>query len=78
MESTANNNIREDGVTQVLGKDKPGRVRGLGRGITATKLAFLQARDAHVQKLEATQARLLSELEDLKLVVRDLAGKKVI
>ncbi|CAA7042281.1 unnamed protein product [Microthlaspi erraticum] len=76
MESTANDNIKEDVVSQVLGTDKPGRIRGLGRGITATKLAFLQARDAHVQKLEASQAQLISELEDLKNVVRDLAGKK--
>ncbi|CAA7027682.1 unnamed protein product [Microthlaspi erraticum] len=76
MESTANDNIREDVVSQVLGKDKPGRVRGLGRGITATKLAFLHVRDAHVQKLEASQAQLISELQDLKNVVHDLAGRK--
>jgi len=64
-------------VSQVLGKDKPGRVRGLGRGITATKLAFLEARDTHVQKLEETLAELLSHILDLKNVVTDLAGKKV-
>lgn len=28
--------VKEDVVTQVLGKDKPGRVRGLGRGATLT------------------------------------------
>jgi len=64
-------------VSQVLGKDKPRRVRGLGRGITATKLAFLQARDTHVQKLEETQAELLSHILDLKNVVTDLARKEV-
>ena len=31
-----------------MGRDKPGRVRGFGRGITATKLAFLQSRDAKI------------------------------
>ncbi|KAL0656882.1 hypothetical protein Bca4012_077466 [Brassica carinata] len=60
----------------VLGKDKDGRVRGMGRGITATKLAFIQARDAHVQKLEAKQAALVTEVEDLKHLVRDLAKGK--
>lgn len=77
QDSTANDNIREDAVSQVLGKDRHGRVRGMGRGITATKLAFLQARDTHVQKLEATQAELLSQVADLKNTVNDLAGKKV-
>jgi len=28
--------VRDDAVSQVLGKDKAGRVRGMGRGITAT------------------------------------------
>lgn len=72
MDSTsAAENIREDAVSKILGKDKPGRVRGFGRGITATKLAFLQARDAKM-------AEMKSEIEELKGLVRDLAGKKVI
>lgn len=77
MESSSSYNIGEDVVSQVLGKDKPGRVRGMGRGVTATKLAFLHARDSHVQKLEATQAELINKVEDLQNVVKDLAGKKV-
>ncbi|CAA7013156.1 unnamed protein product [Microthlaspi erraticum] len=72
MDSTsAVDNIREDAVSKILGKDKPGRVRGFGRGITATKLAFLQSRDAEM-------AEMKSEIEELKGIVRDLAGKKVI
>ncbi|KAF8107325.1 hypothetical protein N665_0123s0016 [Sinapis alba] len=66
--STADN-IREDAVSKVLGKDKHVRVRGFGRGITATKLAFLQFRDAKM-------AEMKSEIEELKGMVRDLAGKK--
>ena len=54
-----------------MGRDKPGRVRGFGRGITATKLAFLQLRDAKISEMK-------SEIEELKGMVRDLAGKKVI
>lgn len=72
MDSTsAADNIREDAVSQILGKDKPGRVRGFGRGITATKLAFMQARDAKM-------AEMKSEIDELKGMFRDLAGKKVI
>lgn len=56
MDSSLTCNIGEDAVTQVLRKDKPGRIRGLGRGITVMKLAFLHDRDADVQKLESMQA----------------------
>lgn len=71
MDSTsASENIREDAVSKVLGKDKPGRVRGFGRGITATKLAFLHSRDAKIADME-------SEIRELKGMVHDLAGKKV-
>ena len=60
MDSTsASENIREDAVSKILGKDKPGRVRGFGRGITATKLAFLQARDAKMAEMQ-------SEIQELK------------
>ncbi|CAA7017634.1 unnamed protein product [Microthlaspi erraticum] len=76
MDSTANDNRREDAVSQVLRKDKPGRVRGIGRGVTATKLAFIQSRDSHVQKLEATQAELLCKVTQLQNKVCDLAGKQ--
>lgn len=70
MDSTSTNNIREDAVSQILGKDRPGRLRGMGRGATITKLAFLQARDSHVKELEA-------KLEKLQTVVSDLAAKQV-
>lgn len=79
MGSTSNASVKEDAVSQILGKDKSGRVRGMGRGITASKLEVLMARDAHVQKIEARQAELVNEIQDLKQLVRDLAaGKRVI
>ena len=77
MGSSSADNIGEDAVTQVIGKDKPGRIRGMGRGVTATKLAFLHARDSHVQKLQDTQVELINKIEDLRNVVKDLAGQKV-
>ena len=78
MDSTSSLSIRDDAVSQVLGKDKSRRVRRMGRGITTSKLTFIEARDTHVQKLEATQAELLIKVEDLQNVVLDLAaGKRV-
>lgn len=77
MDSTSTDNVREDAVSQVLGKDRPGRIRGMGRGATVTKLAYLQARDSHVQKLEATQAELVSKVEYLQNVVSEITNKKV-
>lgn len=77
MDSTSTDNVREDAVSQVLGKDRPGRIRGMGRGATVTKLAYLQARDSHVQKLEATQAELVSKVEYLQNMVSEITSKKV-
>lgn len=77
IDTNSTDSIRDDAVSQVLGKEKPGRIRGMGRGVTVTKLAFLQARDAHVQQLESTQAELLSKLENLQHLVTDLAAIKV-
>jgi len=74
---SSSDNVGKDAVTQVLGKDKPGRITGMGRGVTATKLAFLHARDSYVQKLQDTQAELINKIEDLQNVVKDLAGQKV-
>ena len=70
MGSTTTTTIRGDAVSQVLRKDKPGRVRGLGRGVTATKLAFLQVSDSQVETLRM-------QIEALQQEVRNLAGKKV-
>jgi len=77
MDSSSFTDLKEDVVSQVLGKDKPGRLKGMGRGVTATKLAFMLARDSRVEKLEATQADFLTKLEDLQNVVNGLAAKKV-
>ena len=78
MDSSSSISIKDDAVSQVLGKDKSGRVRGMRRGITSSKLAFIEARDTHVEKLEATQAELLSKVEDLQNLVRNLAAEKTV
>ncbi|KAG7559446.1 Transposase-associated domain [Arabidopsis thaliana x Arabidopsis arenosa] len=51
MDSTLGDNIREDAVSKVLGKDNHGRVRGMCREIIDTKLAFIQARDSRLEEL---------------------------
>ena len=64
MGSTTTTTIRGDAVSQVLGKDKPGRVRGLGRGVTATKLAFLQVSDSQVETLRMQIEALQQEVRN--------------
>ena len=66
MRSTCSNNFRDDVVSQVLGKDKNRRVRGMGGGVIASKLAFVQARNTHVQKLEETHLQFLKKIEELQ------------
>ncbi|KAK9929508.1 hypothetical protein M0R45_026604 [Rubus argutus] len=50
--SSSTTNVREDALSQVLGKDKPGRLRAMGRGMTISKLAFIQSRDKHMAMIE--------------------------
>ncbi|KAG7567809.1 putative transposase Ptta/En/Spm plant [Arabidopsis thaliana x Arabidopsis arenosa] len=73
---TISTSVRDDAVSQVLGKDKSGRIRGMSRGVTASKLAFLQARDSHVQKLKAQQAELINKINDLQNEVCGLSKRK--
>lgn len=70
MRFTCSNNFRDDVVSQVFGKDKNRRVRGMGRGVTASKLAFIQARNTHVQKLEETHLQFLKKIEELQTHVQ--------
>lgn len=44
--------IKEDALTQVLGKEHPGRVRGLGFGVTPSQV------DAHIQNNSWKQSML--------------------
>nr|XP_011465857.1 PREDICTED: uncharacterized protein LOC105351934 [Fragaria vesca subsp. vesca] len=43
----------EDILTQVLGPERPGRIRGVGAGVTKTKLYAQAQSDAKIEKLEA-------------------------
>ena len=77
MGSTTTTTVKDDAVSQVLGKDKPGRIRGFGRGVTATKLSFLQMNNSQVETLQASQAELRSQVDELKTVVQKLSHKNV-
>lgn len=76
MESTASTSVSDDAVSQVLWKDKQGMIRGMCRGITAMKIAFMQARDSHVMMLEGKHAELQDTVRGLQDVVHGLTASK--
>ena len=41
--SSSTTNLREDALSVLLGQDKPGRLRGMGRSMTHTKFILSQA-----------------------------------
>ncbi|ONK76164.1 uncharacterized protein A4U43_C03F24610 [Asparagus officinalis] len=72
--SSSSTNVREDALSKVLGKDKPGRLRGMGRGVTISKVSFLQARDKHVLQLKEENSEFRNRIQHLETVVHKLVG----
>ncbi|CAH9051686.1 unnamed protein product [Cuscuta epithymum] len=72
--SSSSTNIREDALSQVLGKDKPGQLRGMGRGATISKISFLQARDKHVVQLKEENVEFRSRIQHLENLVQKLVA----
>lgn len=70
--SASSTNVREDALSQVLGKDRPGRLRGMGRGVTISKVSFLQSRDKHVVQLKEENSEFRNRIQDLESVVQKL------
>lgn len=64
--------MKEDALTKTLGPDAKGRIRGMGKGMTLTKLAFLQARDSHVAQLEQEQGEMKTKIDKLVGIVQNL------
>lgn len=62
--------IGKDALVHVLGQDKPGRLRALGRGCTLTKLALAQSKDKQV-------SRCREEIAELKGMIQTLMDQKV-
>ncbi|XP_012840459.1 PREDICTED: uncharacterized protein LOC105960350 isoform X2 [Erythranthe guttata] len=50
--SSSTTNVREDSLTKVLGQDRCGRVRGMGREMTMSKLALFQIKSDYVAEME--------------------------
>lgn len=52
--------VKEDAISQVLGQDRPGRLRAMGRGANYTKSLLLQAKDVRISQLEE-EVRMLKK-----------------
>lgn len=51
-------NFKDDALSQVLGQDRPGRLRGMGRGMTATKAVLSQIKDTQVAQCQHSVSEL--------------------
>lgn len=60
-----------DALSQVLGQDKPGRLRAMGRGITLTKFILSQAND---KKLTDCQNTILELKQTIRMLVNNLVN----
>lgn len=51
--------VKQDALSKILGRENRGRIRGLGKGVTLTKLCVLSQRDSFKtqEKEEATQLK---------------------
>ncbi|CAH9148420.1 unnamed protein product [Cuscuta epithymum] len=74
--SSSLTNVREDALSEVLGKDKPGRFRAMGRGVTISTVSFLQARDKHVVQLKEENAEFRNRINQLETLVSQLVGNR--
>ncbi|KAJ0113159.1 hypothetical protein Patl1_03572 [Pistacia atlantica] len=54
-------NLREVAITKVLGPDKGGHVKGLGKGVTLTQLSIIAQRDSLIAQMAQQQAEMKME-----------------
>lgn len=57
-QATSTTSVREDALSAVLGNDRPGRLRGMGRGMTHTKFVLSQANQKQTMQLQNRVADL--------------------
>ena len=69
-QSSSNTNVREDALSVVLGQDRPGRLRGMGRSMTYTKFIVAQAN----KKQETQLQNRVSDLEKTVLMLQNKVG----
>ena len=56
----------EDALTALLGPEKRGAVRALGRGVNATKLDIISIRDDNMTRLEDQYIKMQEEMRQLQ------------
>ena len=56
---------KQDGITQILGPDNPGRLRAMGIGISMIKLTCLQVRNSFVAAMEEKHVSLEKQVYNL-------------
>ncbi|KAJ0078191.1 hypothetical protein Patl1_36993 [Pistacia atlantica] len=59
-------NLREDAITKVLGPDKRGHVKGLGKGVTLKQLSIIAQRDSLIAQMAQQQAEMKMEMNHMK------------
>ncbi|GMN64729.1 hypothetical protein TIFTF001_033804 [Ficus carica] len=55
-------NVKEDALSRVFGPEKHGQLRGLGKGVSLSKLLFMLERDDHLNSLEEKYGKVLGQL----------------
>ncbi|GMN68641.1 hypothetical protein TIFTF001_037694 [Ficus carica] len=55
-------NVKEDALSRVFGPEKHGQLRGLGKGVSLSKLSFMLERDDHLNSLEEKYGKVLEQL----------------
>ena len=70
-------NVKEDALSRVLGPEKHGRLRGLGKGVILSKLSFMLERDDHLNSLEEKYGKVLEQLIHMNGLVELLMKNQV-
>ena len=70
-------NVKEDALSRVLGPEKHGRLRGLGKGVSLSKLSFMLERDDHLNSLEEKYGKVLEQLIHMNGLVELLMKNQV-
>ena len=60
---------KQDGITQILGPDNPGRLRAMGIGISMIKLTCLQVRNSFVAAMEEKHVSLEKQVYNLQQTI---------
>lgn len=61
-------------MTQVLGPERPGRIRGVGAGVTKTKLYAQAQSDAKIEKLEAKLQVMTTKYQKIEAALASKLG----